>query len=201
MIKLLILSLCVIFSIMPIKQTNCSFKNIYEAGEPLKSSETNFKNLFNNWNSNHLLNANDFVLINYSFIEEISDTSALELYSRLFTDNKRLIGTVKNKSSFETFFNESVQISEQTFSLRTFESLCDTSNCTSLEKSAMISAFEKERENLKRTFKSIVKVGDTVFVIFFKDKQHIYNTYVVCSNRTNRVIWDNVFRNIKIKNH
>lgn len=201
MTKYLTLMICVIFNFMTIKQANYTIKSIYEVGEPLNSSETNLKNLFNNWNSNHLVNANDFVLINYSFIEEIGDNPAIELYSKLLTDNKSLIGIVKNKSSFETVVKKSVHISEQTFSLRTFESLCDTSNCTSMEKLAMINAFEKERENLKSTFKSLVKVGDKVFVIFFKDKQHIYNTYIVCSSQTNRVVWDNVFRNIKIKNH
>lgn len=177
-----------------------SITNIYEHGEPLSSCDANFKNLFKNWSNHNIMNADDYSLINYSFVETISDTSAIELYSQLLTDNKSLIGTAKNMSSSGGFMNgDNYSIHKQIFNVRTFGSLCDSTNMTSADIVRMKEAFEQERKNMKYAFKYLVNVGDKVYVIFFKDKYQIYSSFIICSAKTKKVIWDTVFSNIKIK--
>lgn len=182
-------------------QSYPSIVNIYEYGDSLYTCETNLKNLFQNWNNNHINNSYEYSLINYAFVEEISDTSTIKLYSDLVTTDESLLGIVKSNSFSKIIDNKNTKITEQTFSVRRFGSLLyDSSSCTSKERADIITAFEKERENLSAAFRSIVNVGDKVYVIFFKDSRHIYSAYIVCSSQTKRVIWDNVFRNIKAGN-
>ncbi|WP_159523827.1 hypothetical protein [Sunxiuqinia indica] len=173
--------------------------NIYEFGEPLTTCEMNFKNLFNNWNNDNITNADDFTLVNYSFVETITDTSSIELYSKLLTENKSLLGIVKNSLFSTSTVNTSSIVFAQSFSIKTFGSLCDTTNSSPSKATQIVNAFEQERERLKMAFKTFVKTGDKVFVVFFKDSGQIYTSFVVCSSTTKKVIWDNVFLNIKVK--
>ena len=182
-------------------QSYPSIVNIYEYGAPLYTCETNLKNLFQNWNNSQINNSHEYSLINYAFVEEISDTSTIKLYSDLVTTDESLLGIVKSNSFSKIIDNKNIKITEQTFSVRRFGSLLyDSSSCILKERADIITAFEKERENLSTAFRSIVNVGDKVYVIFFKDSCHIYSVYIVCNSQTKRVIWDNVFRNIKAGN-
>ena len=49
--------------------------SIYEYGDSLTSCETNFKNLFQNWDNGYITNASQYIFGNYSSVETISDSA------------------------------------------------------------------------------------------------------------------------------
>jgi hypothetical protein len=53
---------------------------IYEYGAPLTSCETNFENLFKNWTPANVTNAHEFELLDFSFVENLSDTARYNYY-------------------------------------------------------------------------------------------------------------------------
>lgn len=59
--------------------------SIYEYGDSLTSCETNFRNLFRNWNNGYITNAIQFKLGNYSFVETISDSARYRYYRNYFS--------------------------------------------------------------------------------------------------------------------
>ncbi|MDR1897373.1 MAG: hypothetical protein LBR10_11345 [Prevotellaceae bacterium] len=60
-----IIILCICFWTFDAEsQSAYEIKSIYESGEALTSCEVNFKNLFNNWNSSNVTNADSLSLIN-----------------------------------------------------------------------------------------------------------------------------------------
>ena len=58
---------------------------IYEYGAPLTSCETNFKNLFKNWTPANVTNAHEFELLDFSFVETLSDTARYNYYRNYFS--------------------------------------------------------------------------------------------------------------------
>lgn len=58
---------------------------IYEFGAPLTSCETNFENLFKNWNPGNITNAREYELLDFSFIETIADTTRYNYYRNYFS--------------------------------------------------------------------------------------------------------------------
>ena len=176
-------------------------RNLYEFGEPLTTCEANFRNLFNNWNGTNITNIEDYSLINFAFVETIKDSSAIEFYSKLLTDDKSLAGSVK-KGSYSSFKdNISTKRFEQFFSFVTFASLTKITDSTPpAEISRRLKGLEQERKLMRYGLKHLISAGDKVYVIFFKDKQQIYTTFVICSGKTNEVIYDVVFSNLKYNN-
>ena len=73
-------------------------RTIYEKGDSIRDFETNFKNLFQNWDTAPIVNAADFELKGYSFKEVIEDRAALNRYRNYFTSNQSL-GMNMRKSS------------------------------------------------------------------------------------------------------
>jgi len=58
---------------------------IYEYGAPLTSCETNFQNLFKNWTPANVTNAHEFELLDYSFVETLTDTARYNYYRNYFS--------------------------------------------------------------------------------------------------------------------
>lgn len=171
-------------------------KSIYEIGEPITTCESNFKNLFNNWNPGNITNANDLFLIGYSFVETIADSITINQYAELLTGNDAIMATIgKSSSSGSNYVNEH---SDLYFKVRTFSSLCDTTNKDRDEKIKMLNGFEKERNLLKFYIKTLVNIGDKVYVVIFRDKKRTYTNFVICSAKTKKVVYDNLFMNITI---
>lgn len=56
-----------------------------------------------------------------------------------------------------------------------------------------------QRIILQMQFNEQVKIGDKVFLIKFKHKEKLYNNLIICSSKTNKVVWDYVFKNILLK--
>lgn len=66
--------------------------SIYEVGDSITEYDTNFKNLFHNWTSKNLTNASDYKLLNYTFLEAVTDSSILDFYCRVLTSNSKWVG-------------------------------------------------------------------------------------------------------------
>lgn len=74
-----LLSIQVLFSY---GQKNVS---IYEHGDSLVNCEINFKNLYNNWTTLNVTNANSYKLLKYELVEIITDSVKYILYCNYFS--------------------------------------------------------------------------------------------------------------------
>jgi hypothetical protein len=187
----------VFFSVMFVINGKCQevSSNIYEYGEPLTSCESNFRNLFNNWDKKNITNAEDYRLLNYSFVETITDTCIIDLYAKLFTDNNCPVGSTGGSSSSSSF--DTVVRHTQHILIRTLGKVYD--KASSQEKTPeILRMIEKENEQMRTMFKLMVSAGDKVYAVFIRDKQQIYSCFVICSPKTNKVILDLVFNNLKV---
>lgn len=101
---------------------------IYEYGDSIVSCETNFKNLFTNWTVKNITNAPDYKLLNYSFLESISDSVIFKVYSRLFTSSTNMLGKGTKSSSRSTSYGSDENrfvIEPRYFTLKTLFSTKD----------------------------------------------------------------------------
>jgi hypothetical protein len=85
----------VIFFVLVINTLGADLKNqksvtIYEIGDSIVDYDTNFKNLFRNWTTDKLNNASDYKLLNFAYLETITDSTILDFYGRLMTSFKML---------------------------------------------------------------------------------------------------------------
>ena len=85
---------------------------IYEYGTPLKSCETNFENLFKNWNPVNVTNAHEYELLDFKFIETIADTIRYNYYRNYFSSGDAIgnSGTTydNEKDKFKTLNGKTV---------------------------------------------------------------------------------------------
>lgn len=85
---------------------------IYEYGTPLKSCETNFENLFKNWNPVNVTNAHEYELLDFKFIETITDTIRYNYYRNYFSSGDAFgnSGTTNSseKGKFKTLSGKTV---------------------------------------------------------------------------------------------
>lgn len=94
---------------------------IYEFGAPLTSCETNFENLFKNWNPGNITNAREYELLDFSFIETIADTTRYNYYRNYFSGGEPVYSSVaffdfkgsKLKNLNGKTYNEETEISER----------------------------------------------------------------------------------------
>lgn len=77
------------------KKVQMSF---YEVGDSIVDYDTNFKNLFHNWTADNLTNAPDYKLLNYTYLETITDSTILDFYGIFMTTRANMIG-LSSKSS------------------------------------------------------------------------------------------------------
>ena len=75
---------------------------IYEYGAPLTSCETNFKNLFKNWTPVHVTNAHEYELLDYSFVETLTDTARYNYYRNHFSGGNVFCSSMTTNSSQST---------------------------------------------------------------------------------------------------
>lgn len=54
------------------------------------------------------------------------------------------------------------------------------------------------RIRMQRLFNSSVEIGDKVYLIKFTHDNKTYDNYIICSTKTNKVVFDNCFRDINI---
>jgi hypothetical protein len=169
--------------------------SIYEYGDSLNSCETNFENLFRNWTKENITNADEYNLIGYSFVETIADTITINQYADLLFGNDALMSSVRSGSSSGSHVKATSYLY---FNMNTFFSFCDTTNKDVDVKLKMLKDFNQERDNMKTFFKMIVNRGDKVYAVFFRDKKRTYTNFVICNEKTNKVVCDNLFKNIAL---
>lgn len=95
--------------------------SIYEYGAPLTSCETNFLNLFNNWNTEQVTNAREYQLLDFKFVETLSDKARYNYYRNYFSGAEAFgsSGSSFNSSSSKMktlngkAYNEETKISER----------------------------------------------------------------------------------------
>ncbi|MBK5261679.1 MAG: hypothetical protein JJE17_03775 [Peptostreptococcaceae bacterium] len=101
-----------------------SFNNkvsIYEYGDSLSSCETNFENLFKNWNPGNITNAREYELLDFSFVETIADTTRYNYYRNYFSGGEPVYCSMASFSSKSSklkkrngkTYNEETEISER----------------------------------------------------------------------------------------
>jgi hypothetical protein len=192
------LTVTVFCSVMFVINGKCQevSSNIYEYGEPLTSCESNFRNLFNNWDKKNITNAEDYRLLNYSFVETITDTCIIDLYAKLFTDNNCPVSSTGGSSS-SSFFDTVVRHTQHIL-IRTWKKVYDKAADSQEKTPEIFQKIEKENEQMRTMLKLMISVGDKVYVVFIRDKQQIYPCFVICSPKTNKVILDLVFNNLKV---
>lgn len=72
--------------------------SIYELGDSIINCETNFKNLFNNWTSENVTNADSYKLHKYSLVETIIDSTRLNYYRNYFSGVEPIYSSTQGKS-------------------------------------------------------------------------------------------------------
>jgi hypothetical protein len=72
--------------------------SIYELGDSLIDCETNFRNLFSNWTSENVTNANSYKLLKYSFVETITDSTRFKYYRNYFSGVEPIYSSTKGIS-------------------------------------------------------------------------------------------------------
>ncbi|MDN3668271.1 hypothetical protein QWY93_02875 [Echinicola jeungdonensis] len=71
---------------------------IYEFGKPVEDFETNFENLFHNWTTENVTNADDFQLLKYELVETINDEKAYQVYRNYFSGRKAVFSSTSGSS-------------------------------------------------------------------------------------------------------
>jgi hypothetical protein len=96
--------------------------SIYEYGDSLISCETNFENLFNNWNTRNVTNAREYKLFEFKFVETIADTVRYNYYRNYFSGGEALCSRIASFHSSTSKlkkningkpYNEETEISER----------------------------------------------------------------------------------------
>jgi hypothetical protein len=65
-------------------------RSIYELGDSIETFDSNFTNLFKNWNPTNISNSEDFKLLDYSYVEVIDDSIKYRYYRNLFSGSNVL---------------------------------------------------------------------------------------------------------------
>jgi len=84
--------------------------SLYEIGDSITSYETNFKNLFENWNMPAIINAADYKLKDYKFEEQILDSLTFNKYRNFFTSNEVLSNSVRRSTKIDSKGNRTDSI-------------------------------------------------------------------------------------------
>lgn len=187
--KSLISSVCILlFGLQAISQDiNTNSKNIYEYGTSIDSYESNFKNLWNNWNSNTIENPDSLVLLNYCHLETLTNQSLIDKYIDSMVAGEAVLSRVGYSSS-----SGSNQISKKSTILQVF-------TWKSITEGANKDDVEKERDQLKKAIRRGLNIGDVVYSVLLRTNKGVYTNFVICNPKTKKVVWDNLFINLKYK--
>ncbi len=114
--------------------------SLYEYGDSIINYETNFKNLFNNWNKDNISNADEFELLSYSLVETISTNKVLSYYKNYFSSDK-VLRSLTTKLSVQNKFGRYRECIVEAGHL--FQEYEDTTKLTLELKEIMTKAFKK----------------------------------------------------------
>jgi len=168
---------------------------LYEYGQPIDSCECNFENLFRNWTTQFITNANDTKLMSYEFVE-LLDESNLEYYINWFTHPNALITTNYGYTITENSLSEDSIMKNNTKRTRYINykfNYIDFANIPVEDHEKAIIYFEKAHNNDKRELREIIKINDKVYQIKFGYGGQVLKTNVICSSEKNSIIRDNLF--------
>lgn len=163
--------------------------SIYEYGEPLSTCESNFENLFRNWDT-WITNHEEIKPISYHYVETLKDNSRIAYYTDLlYSWTATEISLSGNNSIYlngemETYTNE-FHVRPGTFK-EVLDSLEQSKNSLSLD------LFKVEIDSIiefrKRYFRENICIGDKVYLVQLKKKRRIYDYYVICRPKENRIV-------------
>lgn len=119
-----VLALILLLS-LPMASSYCQKSpSIYELGDPIVNCETNFKNLFKNWTTQHITNAESYDLLEYTFVETITDSTRFNYYRNYFSgiepvaNSARSSSGEKNEQRFREFYIEPGYMHKELFDQR-----------------------------------------------------------------------------------
>lgn len=144
---------------------------LYETGSIIYSCESNFDNLIKNFKPTNIANASDYVILGYSLLETISDSTAYNAYANYFASNRAIVPIDKNTKRPPVYGTESALMSIE-------------------PQTATREAYDQYKAN--------VRLEDVVYVVNFRYKDKVYADYVICDNETRTVRFDTFFGNIKM---
>ena len=72
--------------------------SIYEIGDSITDCEVNIKNLLKNWSPTKVVNADEYVFLEWSFVETLNDSSRYVYYRNYFSGIEPVGCSVRRKS-------------------------------------------------------------------------------------------------------
>jgi len=164
--------------------------SIYEFGIEVNCFEDNFKNLFNNWNSDFIFYSKYLDLLSYSYVEDVKSKSQINDIAEeqctkdetLFCNTTRVFTTY---SSLDSLSIESVNF--EIMSWKEFE--------------IMYVLLKEDAQKVKNEYmdkiKQQIQIGDKIFVIEGIFGGQPFKNNVLCNAETSKVVWDNIYFSIK----
>lgn len=73
--------------------------SIYEYGDSINDCETNFKNLYGNWNSDNVTNASEYKFTGCSYVETLEDSARYRYYRNYFSGEKVVSGSYSSSKN------------------------------------------------------------------------------------------------------
>lgn len=165
--------------------------SVYEYGVPITCAEDNFKNLFNNLNSDNFVNAADFELLDYKYLFTITGNEGKEnvgfLISSMFSGDSIAVSMsiLSSSKKYKAFFPDKKPQDWDYREQKTHSSKISISY-HSLNGEESMFLFELFAMGIMRE-------GDKAYLINWKYKGKEMRSYVICDGRTHRVVWDLVF--------
>jgi hypothetical protein len=170
---------------------------IYEYGVPLISCESNFENLFGNW-SKWVKNHEETEFLSYEYVETINDNKLIEKYAIKLNNTKSLGRRIKNTNTEESNGSNTTYTRELYFYIHPLDSVPEQMKKLEQTKKEMyFSELNAYFKVMKEYFKNIVNLGDKVYKIKLKINQKEYNHYVICRPKENKIVYDNLFLDIR----
>lgn len=189
----LILIFATCFASLSFAQSPQSY-SIYEYGDKLISCDTNFKNLFQNWNSEHIKNARDIKLISYKFVETIKDSIQIKKYIKQLTKPDVLL---KSGKTAEQSGSDMMKKRECYVFIETFDEMnarLKGERKPEIPKEAFLSELKKTAGGLKYR----IHIKDSIYVIKVQKEGKVFDNYVICNSKTFKVKCDNLFLGIQL---
>lgn len=142
------ISIYIFFSFFYFLSWNCNgqkYVSIYDMGDSIVSCETNFANLFYNWNSNIVKNAEEYRLLSYSFVETITDSLRYLHYRNYFSGEDAFgaaysVQTKENAEGFERFYKMRLKFP--------YPEIYDTRGCTERTKKILSDDIKSKAQSI-----------------------------------------------------
>lgn len=163
--------------------------SIYESGIAVNHSEDNFKNLFNNWNSDFISYSKSLDLLSYSYVGEVKSKSQINDIAEQCTKDETLFcNTTRVFTTYSSLDSLSIEsISVEIMSWKEFGI-----TYTLLKKDV-----QKVKNEYMDKMKQQIQIGDKMFVVEGIFSGQPFKNYVLCNGETSKVVWDNIYFSIK----